>query len=456
MTSDRLNILVIMSDDHAQWAAGCYGNQELHTPTLDYLAQTGVRMENAFTPSPVCSPARASFFTGLFPSQHGIHDFLQTTNEEIGTHPWLQDEITLPQILMDGDYQCGFSGKWHCGQDDQAQPGFDYWFSVSRSFPYTAGNHVFSLNGDPHEASGYKTELITDHAVNYLRQRNHDKPFFLFVGYTGTHSPWEGHPERLVSQYRHATFHDIPVDTAYAFGRIAGETNPDIQHNPREHQAQYYAAVNHIDEGVGRLLDDLDAQGLRENTLVVYTADHGLNTGHHGIWGKGNGTRPYNMLEESIRVPMIFNAPGQLFEGQVRREFFDHCDLFETLLDFVGVSFERQKPYPGRSIRPTLAAARPVPGWKQVQIGEYGNLRMARGATHKLVCRYPDGSNELFDLSTDPRETTNIIAQQPAITAGLTGHIDAFFATYSDDVKNGLRVHELPKHNQVEYWRGIT
>ncbi|MCY4526572.1 MAG: sulfatase-like hydrolase/transferase, partial [Anaerolineaceae bacterium] len=126
------NILVIMSDDHAQWAAGCYGNRELHTPALDHLAAGGLRMDNAFTPTPVCSPARASFFTGLLPSQHGIHDWLwyevNIRNAEqraaLAGQPSLAGQVTLAQRLAQAGYHCGLSGKWHCGGDDGPPPGF--------------------------------------------------------------------------------------------------------------------------------------------------------------------------------------------------------------------------------------------------------------------------------------------------------------------------------------------
>ena len=452
--ADRPNLLVIMSDDHAQWASSPYGNAVVRTPTLEHLSRTGVRMANAFCPTPVCSPARASFFTGLMPSQHGVHDFIKSNADETGTRNYLKDERTLPQLLSSAGYHTGLVGKWHVGQDDIKQPGFDRWFSVGRTFPYPSGPHTFFSGDEPVELKGYKTDILTDRAVDFLRTRSAAKPFFLFVGYTGTHSPWEGHPERLVSQYRGASH--VPDDTAYPFGRLAGETNAEVRRDPGEALAQYYAAVSHIDEGVGRLLDELEAQNLRDNTVVVYTADHGLNLGQHGVWGKGNGTRPYNMLEETIRVPLIFNMAGELFAGQTRGEFVDHCDLFETLLDVAGVTFERRRDYPGRSFKSLLFEANPPEDWKEVQFGEYGTLRMARSRRFKLVRRYPDGPCELFDLSSDPGETVNLfhdLAFQTVVTE-LTTAIDTFFECHGDPVKNGLNVRNLPPCNPGEVWRG--
>lgn len=453
------NILVMMTDDHGQWAAGCYGSREIHTPTMNYLAATGVRMANAFTPSPVCSPARASFFTGLYPSQHGIHDWLwydanvrtDQHRADLKDRPSLNSHPTLAQHLSQAGYTCGLSGKWHCGGDDQPQPGFDYWYSLRANQPPRDGQ--YSDQGKLVMLRGYHTDIITEHAVTFLRQRDRSKPFFLFTGYIGTHSPWKGHPERLVDQYRECSFDDIPNDVTYPYGRLAGESTLNSRFNRREALAQYYASVTHIDEGIGRLLDELEAQGVRDNTLIVYTSDHGLNCGHHGVWGKGNGTRPLNMLEESIRVPMIFNFPGRLFAGQVRGEFVDHCDLFETLMDYAGAQPERSRPYPGRSFRPMLAEGRGLPDWKDAQMGEYGPMRMIRTRTHKLIRRYPDGPHHLFDLAADPREAADVFCERPSVVDDLTGRMEAFFGHHEDPACCGLRVRELPRHNYHEGWR---
>jgi arylsulfatase A-like enzyme len=453
------NILVIMTDDHGQWASGCYGTREIHTPSMDYLASTGVRMANSFTATPVCSPARASFFTGLYPSQHGVHDWLfyhvnvknDEQREALKNQPSIAGETTLAQMLAGAGYTCGLSGKWHCGGDDDPQPGFDTWYSLRTNPPARDGQ--YSNNGEFVEHQGYHTDIITENAVSFLKGRDEGKPFFLFVGYIGTHSPWRDHPERLVEQYRECAFDDLPDDITYPFGRLAGESTQNSRFNRREALAQYYASVTHIDEGIGRLLNELDAQGLREDTLVVYTADHGLNCSQHGLWGKGNGTRPLNMLEESIRIPMIFNQPGQVFAGQVRPEFVDHCDLFETLLDTAGVAPERQKNYPGRSFKPVLTQARALPGWRDKQVCEYGHVRMVRTERYKLIRRYSDEPDHLFDLVNDPREVHDIFDAQPAIVSELTARLDNFFDRYEDPAKSGLRVRDLPRHNFNEAWR---
>ncbi|MHB1737893.1 MAG: sulfatase-like hydrolase/transferase [Actinomycetes bacterium] len=451
------NILVIMSDDHARWATGCYGNADLRTPTLDHLATTGVRMANAFTPSPVCSPARACFWTGRLPSQHGVHDFLAEQDPDVAEIPWLAHETTLAQLLQRDGFVTGLSGKWHLGNPGTVPDGFDFWFS--QSFPVARPHGFHSPWGEVGcDSPAYNRHLITDRAIEFLRGRPHGRPFFLFVGYIATHSPWSGHPERLVDSYRSCRFDDIPSDITYPFGRPFGEALFATRQNPKETLAQYYAAVSEIDEQVGRLVDELDAQAERARTLVIYTSDHGLAMGHHGLWGKGNATRPYNMLDETIRVPLIVNQPGAVLGGQTRMEPVNHCDLFMTLLEHAGTEVPDERsvvtPYPGRSFR-DLCLGKPLANWPHEMYGEYGNLRMVRTPQHKLVRRYPDGPCELYDLAADPRETTNLFdcPAQADLLDRLTSEIDDYFGRYEAPGRSGLGVATLPRHNAVEAWR---
>ena len=447
------NVLVFLTDDHAQWAAGCYGNAEIRTPTLDHLARRGVQMLNAFTPTPVCSPARASFWTGEMASRHGVHDFLAQADPEVTAIDWMAGCPTLADRFHAGGYQTGLVGKWHLGSAECPPPSFDYWYGLD--MPVARPLHVRSpWPTEPQPPGGYHRHAVADRAVEFLRRRTAERPFFLFVGLFATHSPWTGHSARLVEQYRRGGFADIPQDVTYPFGRLAGESLYASRNDPVEALAQYYAAVSEIDEQVGRILDELEAQELTSETLVVYTSDHGLNTGHHGIWGKGNGTRPYNMTEESIRIPMILSQPGVILPGQRRAEPVTHCDLHRTLLDHAGVPDPPEPSGPGRSFTPMLTG-RSIPDWPDRVFGEYGDLRMVRTARYKLIRRYPSGPDELFDLCTDPRESRDILGD-PAIadTVGdLSDSLEAFFARHGDPERSGLRVRDLPRHNAVEAWR---
>ncbi len=458
----RPHIVLFLTDDHAQWANGEYGNEEIHTPNLDFLAENGAMMANAYTPTPVCSPGRACLLSGRFSSQHGLHDYLAgDLSGDIDHYPWMADETLLPDLLKESGYQTGFSGKWHLGHEEDPQANFDYAFSIGPDYPvYHSGSRTYYENGQPIELQGNTTQIITDHAVKCLRQCDPEEaPVFLLIGFTATHSPWEDHPSRLVNQYQNCTFADVPKDEMYPFGIQNLESTFETRNHPKRALAEYYASVSEIDEGIGRILDELSARGMDGNTLVIYTSDHGLNCGHHGIWGKGNGTLPLNMVEESVRIPMVLHYPEKILSHQRRAEFVDHTDLFQTILGFADVSldeaFRQERQYPGRSFYPLLTHTTPIVDWRQHQICEYGDVRMCFDGRYKLVLRYPDGPNQLFDLEKDPRETKDFfdVPGCQDVVERLKYIIDDFFEQYADPVKSGLNVKNLPKHNFTEAWR---
>ena len=446
------NILLFVTDDHGQWASGPYGNLEVRTPSLDRLAASGVVMENAFTPTPVCSPARASLLTGLTPSQHGIHDYIAAAFDR---EPWLATEQTLPQLLQKAGYRTGLAGKWHIGNEDMPAPGFDSWFSVGSAYPLLhEGARDFCNQGRMENFRGYTNDVMAEQAARFVKATD-ERPFFLLVGLTATHSPWRGHPERLASMYRDASFCDIPTGESYPFGEQALESLSVDRRHEHEAQVQYYAAVSHVDEIVGRLLEAVDEAGKLNNTLVVYTSDHGLNCGHHGIWGKGNATLPLNMLEESIRVPLQLSWPGVFPAGMRRGELVDHLDLFQTLVAAGRAPLPARTDYAGTSMLPWLLEPGVDGKWRQVQFGEYGTVRMARTPQYKLVRRHPNGPHELFDLEADPRETRNLIDSPShlAVTSELSRLMDTHFRRYSRPDKSGTLGADLPQHNMTEAWR---
>lgn len=425
-----------MTDDHGQWCTGAYGNDEVETPTVDHLGTNGVRMDNAFCPTPVCSPSRASFVTGLRASQHGVHDWIDEENTP--DRDWLADETTLPELLSEAGYTTALAGKWHCGRG-VARRAFDH--SVTARDDDFAGQR-FSVQQD---------RRTTDHALEFLREeREGDDPFFLFVGLVATHWPCRGQPERLVERYRGGDFPDVPDDPTYRFGGTDVLRPDDLE----EALAQYYAAVEGVDEQVGRLLDELAVQGIDEETLVVYTADHGHNCGHHGFWGKGNGTTPQNLLEESIRVPLVFGGHDDVVGRQIREEFVDHTDTFLTLLDFARVEPPEEPAYPGASYLSQLTAAGDGTDWEQVQVCEYADVRAIRDESHKLVRRLPDGPDLLFDLDEDPRETRNVVDDPEYADAvdRLATRLTAAFETYVTEGKEGVPVESLPEYNGLEVW----
>lgn len=464
MNSNRPNILLFVSDDHAQWASGCYGSRAIPTPNIEYLAAHGVRFTNAFTPSPVCSPARASLFTGRLPSQHGIHDWLEDLGP-MARHPALNGQITLPELLQSSGYHTGLIGKWHCDVGPGPASGFDRWFSYWHDqFPHR-GKQRFSDEGRLVEERGHQSPLFTDRAVDFLRRRPTDRPFFLVVGYVDSHSPWTDHPDRLVRISGDAGT-SIPNEP---FADCHGEPFLRIPADPAAHrrrQAQHAAGIRMIDEQIGRVLDELDGQSLLDQTLTIYTSDHGLMCGQHGTYGKGNGTTPQNFLDESIRVPLVLSWPDDVAtHGGDCDAIVDHCDLFMTLLDATGTELEptirETLHFPGGSFLPLVQNDIAQP-WRDAQYCEYGNARMIRTQAFKYIerniafgRRY---ENELYDLQEDPRETTNVVAQPKyeVIVSQLSQKLHEHFARHSEPTRDGWDIEHQPRcNNDMPWLRGI-
>ena len=463
-TNEQPNILVFLTDDHGQWAANCYGTRELFTPAMDYLADSGAKLTMAFTPTPVCSPARASFFTGRLPSQHGIHDWVQEREQGMD-HPGIVEQTNIGQLLQGAGYQTALVGKWHCGRSWEPHPGFDKWFSYFKTQSPHLGEQEFSDDGEPVKEQGYQAQLLTDHAIEFLRERDRQNPFFLFVGYVNTHTPHKDQPLRLVNQYRKCTFDNIPREEfAECHGKSRFVVTDYEDPEYRESLAQYYAAVTTIDEQMGRVLDELEGTGDMEKTLVVYTADHGLMKGHHGNQLKGNSTIPQNFIEESILVPCLISWPKKIPAGQEIDELVDHCDLFATLLEAAGAEVDEvtrtEINSPGESYLPMLRGTSEKP-WRDAVFGEYGNARMIRTKEHKLILRYPGSTgqfpNELYDLVNDPRETKNVFddADSSEVVEQLTARLNEHFGRYEIPERSGLRLDEQPVHNSDEPWRQV-
>ena len=462
MTS-KPNILVFLTDDHGQWASSCYGNRKIHSPTLEYLAASGAKMNHAFTPCPVCSPARACFFTGKFPSGHGIHDHI--AEESVGQdHPGVASQTTIAQRLQENGYYTGLVGKWHLNHFRTKPSGFDEWFTQANGTNAQFRAQDYFENDRKLSHFGNQAIHLTDRALQFLRSRDGSKPFFLFVGYTNTHRPHMGEPERLVRHYRQCTFSDIPVEEHQAFRGAVRRTIPIDLAERREDLAQYYAAVNLIDEQVGRIIDELANRGELDHTLVVYTADHGHMNGHHGLHGKGNATTPQNFLDESIHVPCLLSWPGHIRAGQIRSEFVDHCDLTATLLDASQYDHALCRDpdlehCPGRSYLPLLDGRQM--SWRTEQICEYGNARMIRTEQAKLIRRYPGPNghfdDEFYDLGADPRENQNRIADPifDETIHALDQRLKAFFHRFEVPEYSGKRIADLPTCNASEPW-GVT
>lgn len=440
------NIVFILTDDQGYWALGCNGNKEIRTPHLDALAAEGARFENFFCTSPVCSPARASILTGSIPSQHGVQDWIVGGNgacdkEALGgtgeSLEYLAGQTGYTDILARNGYVCGISGKWHLGASAIPQKSFSHWFVFGGGASSYYHATMINETGEALEVNEYLTDVITQDALGFIeKEAKGDKPFYISVHYNAPHRPWlNNHPEALVESYQDCPFESCPQEPEHPWlTRWLGGTGDKDNGDNRECLKAYFASVTAMDAGVGRIVKKLEELGIRENTLLCFMSDNGYNCGHHGIWGKGNGTFPQNMYDTSVKVPFLMNHPGHIPKGLVCDALLSQYDFMPTLLEYVGAENPEADRLPGRSFLKALEGNTYEGHEHLVVYDEYGPVRMIRTKEWKYIHRYPYGPCELYDLRQDPDEKNNRIgdADKMDIVISMKAQMEEWFVRYTD------------------------
>lgn len=456
------NIIFILSDDQGAWAFGRGGTPELHTPNLDNIAKQGMQMNSFFCASPVCSPARASLLTGNIPSVHGVHDWIRSGNvdadlfrqqgsvnaygggyqDERKPIQYLAGQTTYTDILAKNGYHCVLSGKWHLGDSIRPQHGFREWYTIGKGGCNYYRPDIVE-NGEIHIKEGeYVTDLITENALKMLDQLREEKdiPFYLSVHYTAPHSPWgaEHHPKKWIDYYEACDFASIPDVPDHPDMAVGKENGRAKRH---ENLRGYFAAVSAMDEQIGRILSWLEENGETENTVVIFAADNGMNMGHHGIWGKGNGTFPLNMFDTSVKVPFLIAYPPLIRAGSVCEEMVSAYDFFPTLLDLLGMTEDLPANLPGKSFLPLLKGEAATGREEVVIFDEYGPVRMIRQKDWKYIHRYPYGKHELYHLAEDPKEERNLYGrpEYQAKAIELRQKLEKWYERHADPKKDGLK-----------------
>jgi choline-sulfatase len=439
--SPPLNVVFIMTDDHGAWALNCAGCGDLHTPNLDRLAREGMSFTRAFACTPVCSASRATYLTGRLPSHHGVQDYLMG-EDSVGpaAKEFLKGQPTFSAMLAQHGYTLGMCGKWHMGGDDRAQAGFSYWASALGGYR----NPPFSRNGTRVPTKGFKDDTSTSFGIEFIEQ-NRDGPFFLYLATSAPHVPYDYQPEEDRKWYENSKFPCFPDEPIHPWHcrEMNGRIFPTLQDfNNRQSKWGYSALVSSIDRNVGRLVTRLEELGLRRNTLIVFTADQGHNCGHHGIWGKGNSTAPFNMYDTSLQVPLIWNLPGRIREGQSTDAMVSAYDFSPTIVDYLGVPLPPDRRRAGRSYAAFLRGEKPR--WRNEVYFEYEYVRGVRTQNLKYVERTKEWPGELYDLEADPGETRNAIAEpgQAGNLAALQRRLHGHFAAAGAP--------------PLEQWRGTT
>lgn len=454
------NLLIVVTDDQGAWAVG-HRDTRVITPNIDFLARHGVRFDNAIAPTPVCSAARASFFTGRTASQHGIHDFL--SEDASSKDNWLEDEVLLSEVLAAGGYRVGLFGKWHADtQGYRSVRGFDEWLSYDeREAPWInqylhTGTVHFSQNGEAIRHSGVQAQFLTSSALSFIEASPGDQPFAVFVNYVEPHFPFADLPERLVERYREPAREIVPFGDFSSVPSMSEERVSKEIH--AEYVAQYLAAVTLVDEQLGRLIDGLVGSGRWDDTLLLFTSDHGHMTGQYGLYGKGNATVPQNLYELSLRIPFLIAGPAGLVQsGQIRDEAVNLMDVFPTLAALADVPIAGTYDGPGRNLVPLLRGEADVSWRDGFQFAEMGNARSVQRGRWKLV-RYYDRDparpprDHWYDLASPIGERVAVAA--PATSEEMSKALEAYFARYADPKKAGTRVWDLPRPNDREPWYG--
>jgi arylsulfatase A-like enzyme len=419
------NILFIMSDDHGAQAISAYGSRLIKTPNIDRLAKEGMRLDNCFVTNSICTPSRATILTGKYSHLNGVPVF----NHIDSSQPMLQ------KYLQAAGYYTGIVGKWHLGfgnRTTEGQPtGFDYWNILPGQGVYF--DPVLIENGQRKKLTGYATDIITDLAIDFLKNRPQDKPFLLMCHHKAPHRNWQP-DEKHKKQFENVnvpepeTFNDdyaTRADAArMATMRIDRDlTENDLKMKPPEglsaealkkwkyqrFMQDYLACVASVDDNVGRLLDWLDRNGLAENTVVIYTSDQGFFLGEHNFFDKRF------MYEESLRMPFLIRWPGHIKPSSVNTNMILNVDFAPTFLAAAGLPTPPDMQ--GRSFLPLLEGKR-VKDWRTSMYYRYyhpGDHNVAahygiRTERYKLIYYNKLDQWELFDLKSDPREIKNVYA----------------------------------------------
>ena len=434
------NIVFLLADDMGYGDLACYGSNVIHSPNLDRLARGGVKLEQCYAASPNCSPARTGMLTGRHPYRVGMYDFARFKPLHIP-----KAETTIAEQLKTAGYATMICGKWHCSGDfdsgNQPYPGdhgFDHWLANKSNFGKDPA--TFLRNGQKAgKLEGWMSEIVVDETIGWLDKRDKDKPFFTCLWFSEPHTPVlaadqfrELYPEAKVAPH----LDELKTSGGPQVVRRKELRNPDL----------YFGCVSMLDHHIGRLLDYLDKEGLAEDTLVVFTSDNGPEHRTATAFGSSGHLRGAkgHIHEGGIHVPGIVRWPGKIECGQVSQVPVNGTDWLPTLCTAAGIGLPTAKPLDGTNVLPALLDDKPVQREKPMMWWLWharGGYEVAmRDGDYKLLAtllpqaapgqiqdaKQPEGWTimefikkaeperfEMFDLTKDPSETTDLAKEDP-------------------------------------------
>lgn len=404
-TNDRKkqqpNVIVFFTDQQRWDTAGVHGNPLRLTPNFDRMAKEGTWIKKSFTCQPVCGPARSCLQTGLYATTSGCH---------VNGIPLPEGSRTLAHEFREAGYRTGYIGKWHlAGEEPVTEPkrgGYEYWLG-SELLEFTSDAYdtvLFNGNNEKVKLPGYRVDAMTDASIRFIDEHQ-DHPFFLFVSYLEPHH--QNHRD------------DYPAPDVYSESYIDRWTPPDLATlggTSAQHLPGYYGMVKRLDDALGRMLDALKSLGLSENTIIMYTSDHGNH------FKTRNNEYKRSPHDSAIRVPTAFAGPG--FDGGgTMRELVSLIDLPPTLLDAAGLPVPERMQ--GKSLMPLVrkqSAAWSEEVFIQISESQVGRAirtdrwKYAVHAPHKDAKKDPGSDHYqelyLYDLKADPYELNNLVGME--------------------------------------------
>ncbi len=403
------NLLIIHTDQLSSWAVSAYAGQLtktpnygkvlVETPNIDSLAKEGAILYNFFTNSAVCTPSRGCLVTGRYPHVHGAY----RNNIEMN-----RDEMTIARILQNNGYETGYAGKWHL--DGTPKPG---WVSPERSMGFSECRYMFNRGhwkkiveqpeGDP-EVSPYKvigdtktftTDWLADKTIEFIEETR-TKPFFYMVSIPDPHGPYTVR-EPYMSMYDPE---DMTVPNTFEESSTTGKPRRGKgTDSVKKNKAHYCGLVKCIDDNVGRILSSLRVKGILDDTIIVFTTDHGDYMGEHGLYGKNQWYRT------AYRIPFLIRWPKKIHAGTVVDQFVTNVDVQQTLLGLIGIEPSGREQ--GRDASPLLRGEEIE--WKDEAMIHHSSLESAGIFTpqYELVLK-ANGGHMLFDRLNDPEQTRNL------------------------------------------------
>lgn len=408
VAAKKPNVIIIFTDDQGTLDMNCYGAKDLKTPYMDALAESGIKWTQFYSAAPVCSPSRSALLTGLTPQAAGVPGNVGLTAEGMPSN-----RITIAEQLKGAGYKTALIGKWHLGNHEGTIPnaqGFDHQFghyvgcidNYSHFFYWSGPNKhdLFRNNKEVHHPGKFFPDLMVEEATQFIKENKKD-PFFIYFAMNSPHYPYQGDAKWL--EY----YKDLPMERRY-----------------------YAAFLSTQDERIGNLLKAVEAEGLKDDTIVIFQSDHGHSTEQRAFYGGGfagdyRGAK-FSLLEGGIRVPAVISWPSKIKGGQVRDQFAVSCDWFPTILDLCGVKQPDHK-LDGKSLVPLIdsESAKTQHGFFNWQMK---NQKVVREGEWKLCIDVVDSSGKkrvtekgakLYNIANDPSEKKDLSAQNKDVVERL-------------------------------------